>query len=96
MAMVPHAGSQMTPHGPTGMLPHGYPPGAMQPYAAPGQPVVFNIQGGSASASSAASVSPQIIIMKKPFSHGLHLFLSILTCGLWVPVWIIAYIMYDK
>lgn len=31
----------------------------------------------------------QVIITKSPrhTSHGLHLFLTIITCGLWAPVW---------
>lgn len=28
--------------------------------------------------------------VKKPANHGLHLFLSIVTFGMWVPVWIIC------
>jgi len=29
---------------------------------------------------------------KRDFPHLLHLVLTILTCGLWLPIWILAYI----
>lgn len=42
----------------------------------------------------------QIIVTKSPMrtSHGLHLFLTIITCGLWLPVWFLLTIThkFDK
>lgn len=35
-------------------------------------------------------------IGKTNFSHGLHLLLSLITAGLWVPVWLLLYICRDK
>ena len=92
-----HQQTAMVPHGPSSMMaPYSGPSGAMQTYAPPAAPVVFNIQGGSASSSAAASVAPQIVIVKRPFSHGIHLFLSIITAGLWIPIWLIAYLLHPK
>ncbi len=30
-----------------------------------------------------------VVVMKAPFNHGLHLVITICTCGVWLPVWII-------
>jgi hypothetical protein len=65
----------------------------MQPqgYAPPPQPMIINVMGGasSSSSSSSASASPAIVVIRPRVNHGLHLILSLCTCGLWLPVWII-------
>lgn len=33
---------------------------------------------------------------KSNFSHGFHLVMSLITMGLWVPIWLILYICRDK
>lgn len=86
---------------PSGALQHGASPhaGPMQMYGgAPGQPVIFNIQGGSSSASSAVATTttPQVVIVKTPFRHGIHLFMSCITAGLWIPIWVVAYLLHPK
>lgn len=48
---------------------------------APQRPMVFM---NSSSASAVAVRRP------KPTSHGFHLVMTILTCGLWIPIWILA------
>jgi predicted RNA-binding Zn-ribbon protein involved in translation (DUF1610 family) len=32
---------------------------------------------------------------QRPFNHGLHFLLTVLTCGAWLPIWIIAYIFHQ-
>ena len=40
-----------------------------------------------------ASASPTVIVRSGGVNHGLHLLLTVLTCGMWLPVWIIVAIM---
>jgi hypothetical protein len=47
--------------------------------------------GGSASAASATVV---VQVSQKYFPHFLHLILTILTCGLWFPIWVLHYIIF--
>lgn len=58
-------------------------------------PMVFmNAGGGGASASSSSGGNgPSVIIVKNAFPHMLHLILTILTVGLWAPIWIIHYLI---
>lgn len=46
-----------------------------------------------AQATSQAFISSprRVVYRKPPFNHGLHLVLTILTCGAWLPVWIILW-----
>lgn len=30
---------------------------------------------------------PRVVTMRKPTNHGVHLLLSFMTLGLWLPVW---------
>lgn len=39
-----------------------------------------------------AQASPTVIV-RGGTNHGLHLILTVLTCGLWLPIWIIAAIV---
>lgn len=32
----------------------------------------------------------------RPFNHMLHLVLTICTCGMWAPVWLVAYLLHPK
>jgi hypothetical protein len=41
-----------------------------------------------------AAVAPQMAL--RPWGHGIHILLSILTLGLWVPIWIILYLVRNK
>lgn len=34
------------------------------------------------------------IVVKPPFNHGLHALITLLTCGMWLPVWIIRAILH--
>lgn len=43
----------------------------------------------SATTASATTVN----VGRAPASHALHLILTIVTCGLWAPVWIVAGIL---
>lgn len=38
--------------------------------------------------------APQIVV-KRSFPHGLHLILTLITCGLWSPIWLIHYLLAD-
>ena len=60
------------------------------------QPMVINVLGGSASAAASASAQPTMIVMRKPFNHGLHGLLTLVTCGMWLPVWIVLAIFHKE
>lgn len=32
-------------------------------------------------------------VVRRAFPHGLHLVLSLITCGLWLPIWLIHYLV---
>jgi predicted RNA-binding Zn-ribbon protein involved in translation (DUF1610 family) len=36
----------------------------------------------------------QVVIPRADFNHGIHLLLTVLTCGLWLPVWILAWLIH--
>jgi hypothetical protein len=52
----------------------------------------------SAGPQANSSVVNQIRIggAYRPFNHGFHLMLTVLTCGLWAPVWVIAWALHPK
>lgn len=61
------------------------------------QSVFMNAGGGASSSSSSAAASggatePQL----RPYRHWLHLLLTVLTAGLWLPVWILLYLFRNK
>jgi len=51
--------------------------------------------GGGAAASTTVVIDRggPTVVYQKSFPHGLHLVLTIVTCGVWLPVWIIHYIV---
>jgi len=51
----------------------------------PPQPVIVNQQF--------APQTPHVVVYNNGTNHGLHLLLTILTCGLWLPIWIIMVIV---
>jgi hypothetical protein len=50
--------------------------------------VFMNAGGGAASGNGQMQL--------RPWSHGLHIILTILTLGFWIPVWIILYLARNK
>lgn len=52
-------------------------------------PMVFMNAGGGASAAAAASGAGA----GRGFPHTLHAVLTFFTCGLWLPVWVIHYLV---
>ena len=50
----------------------------------PQQPIII--------AQQFAPTAP-VVVYNSSTNHGLHLLLTVLTCGLWLPVWIIAAIV---
>jgi hypothetical protein len=52
--------------------------------------VFMNAGGGGGGAAVAAGAG------KRSFRHGLHLVLTILTCGLWFPIWVLAYLFRNR
>lgn len=48
----------------------------------------------SAAASSSAAVTVIGGGYHRPFNHTLHLILTLLTCGLWLPVWVLLYLLH--
>lgn len=51
----------------------------------PQQPIVI--------AQNVAPFTPPVVVYNSGTNHGLHLVLSILTCGMWIPIWIILVIV---
>jgi hypothetical protein len=62
---------------------------AAEPHVAPAAPPVYMNAGGG----GGSSVS---VHMLRHWSHGLHILMSLVTMGLWVPVWILLYVMRNK
>lgn len=44
-------------------------------------------------AQTIAPIAPQVVVYNGGTNHGLHLVLSLLTCGMWLPVWLIIVIV---
>ncbi len=57
-------------------------------------PQVFMNSGGAAAAASAAASGLGGLLW--PFPHWLHILLSIITGGLWLPVYLLMYIFRNK
>ena len=57
-------------------------------------PNVFMNAGGAAAASSSSSRREYRERRPKPFSHGVHLILTLVTCGAWLPIWILLAILH--
>jgi hypothetical protein len=51
---------------------------------------VYMNAGGGATAATGGG------IQLRPFNHLIHIILSILTAGLWIPVWLLVYIFRNK
>jgi hypothetical protein len=52
--------------------------------------------GGGAAAATAQATTPTVIYPLRPFNHLLHLILSVLTAGFWVPIWILLYVLRNR
>lgn len=53
--------------------------------------VFMNAGGGGAAAASSGGGA-----MLRPFNHLLHVILSVVSVGLWLPVWFLLYIFRNK
>ncbi|WP_067464013.1 hypothetical protein [Nocardia amamiensis] len=64
-------------------VPLGYPP---QPYypVPPQMPIVSVTQNNT---------SGGVVYVRPGVNHGLHLVLTLLTCGMWAPIWIILWVV---
>jgi len=60
------------------------------------QPNVFMNAGGGGAAASSSSSSGSGGQQLRPFNHFLHIVLSVITAGIWVPVWILLYIFRNR
>jgi len=60
-------------------------PRRQQPHPTAAQPIIVNQQF--------APQAPPVVVYTSGTNHGLHLVLTLLTCGLWLPVWIILVIV---
>lgn len=67
-------------------------PTQMPQYAPPAYSP-FATQGPQA---NAAVVNNIRIGGGRPFNHMLHLVLTVCTCGMWAPVWLVAYLLHPK
>jgi hypothetical protein len=52
-------------------------------------------RGGGGGGAAAASTTVVIQGQRAPFNHSFHLLLTLLTCGLWLPFWIILAIFHN-
>src|SRR5438309_8069200 len=55
---------------------------------------VFMNAGGGGGAAAAVAAGPAYQL--RPFNHLLHLVLSVVTAGFWVPVWILLYLFRNR
>ncbi|WP_157122059.1 hypothetical protein [Nocardia violaceofusca] len=99
------ASEPMPPYPPSaGSLSESYPP---FPPAAPQYHPMDHLTGYPQTAVP-QPVSPPImhviqqyppgaqIVVKRSFPHGLHLVLTLITCGLWSPIWLVHYLLADN
>lgn len=56
-------------------------------------PVYMNAGGGGGAAAVSAGVGA---IQLRPWGHGWHILLSVVTIGWWIPVWILLYVFRNK
>ena len=56
-------------------------------------PVYMNAGGGGAAASSSSGGGVQQL---SPWGHFIHVVLSIVTAGLWIPIWVLLYLFRNK
>lgn len=47
-------------------------------------------------AASSSSSSTVVVLNHRTFPHTMHLILTILTCGFWLPIWLIHYLISPK
>jgi hypothetical protein len=59
------------------------------------QRAAYSLAHGGGGAAAAASTTVIIRGRKRQFDHSFHLFLTLLTCGLWLPFWIILAIFHN-
>jgi hypothetical protein len=53
-------------------------------------------RGGGAAPAAAASTTVVVQAGGRGFPHFLHLILTIFTCGLWFPIWVLHYIFRSR
>jgi predicted RNA-binding Zn-ribbon protein involved in translation (DUF1610 family) len=58
------------------------------------QPQVFMNAGGGGGAAAAVATAPAYQL--RPFNHVIHLILSVITAGFWVPIWILLYVFRNR
>jgi hypothetical protein len=58
-------------------------------------PNVFMNAGGGGGGGGGGG-SPIQIQMKKAFPHGLHLVMTLITCGGWAIIWVLHYVLRDR
>lgn len=51
--------------------------------------------GGGGAAAAAVSAGPALYQLR-PWGHGVHIILSVLTMGMWVPVWVLLYVLRNR
>lgn len=55
--------------------------------------VFMNAGGGAAAAAASASSNGQQL---RPFKHFWHIILSVLTAGIWLPIWFLIYVFRNR
>lgn len=59
--------------------------------------VFMNAGGGASSAAAAAAAATTASAPRlRAYGHGIHIILSIITVGFWVPFWIFFYLIRNK
>ncbi|MFI5539060.1 MULTISPECIES: hypothetical protein [Nocardia] len=83
--LIPHPQPQPGPYYPQHRAaPPQYPP---MPYPQPAQTPLVNVVQHNATLGAGP------IVVRSAFPHGLHLVLSLVTCGMWLPIWLIHYLI---
>lgn len=76
----------------TGMPPGHTPPPA-QPYVNPHQPYPWL---GGVPPQMQSNQTVVNLTGRRPFNHTFHLLATIVSCGMWAPVWLVAYLLHQK
>jgi hypothetical protein len=61
-----------------------------------GQPQQVFMNAGGGGGAAAAAAAPTMIYPLRPFNHLLHLILSVLTAGFWIPIWVLLYLVRNR
>lgn len=59
-------------------------------------PQVFMNAGGASAAASSSAASSTVVAILRKFPHWLHIILTLISGGLWLPIYILMYIFRNR